>query len=71
MRLSTGVILSILSANVFAIEHPNGVHSGSLLVRRAVVADADGVFLQKRQDNDKEQKDQKKRDKIKTNIRNS
>ncbi|KAH6586370.1 hypothetical protein BASA50_000543 [Batrachochytrium salamandrivorans] len=62
MGLSTGVILSILSANVFAIEHPNGVHPGSLLVRRAVVADADGVFLQKR-NNDKEQKDQKKRDK--------
>ncbi|KAH6597135.1 hypothetical protein BASA50_004668 [Batrachochytrium salamandrivorans] len=31
MRLSTGIILSILSANVFAIEHPNGAHSGSLL----------------------------------------
>ncbi|KAH6567011.1 hypothetical protein BASA83_000302 [Batrachochytrium salamandrivorans] len=62
MRLSTGVILSILSANVFAIEHPNGAHSGSLLARRAVVADADGVFLQKR-NNDKKQKDQKKRDK--------
>ncbi|KAH6599003.1 hypothetical protein BASA50_003323 [Batrachochytrium salamandrivorans] len=41
MRLSTGIILSILSANVFAIEHPNGAHSGSLLARRAVVADTD------------------------------
>ncbi|KAH6599449.1 hypothetical protein BASA61_002547 [Batrachochytrium salamandrivorans] len=47
MRLSTGIILSILSANVFAIEHPNGAHSGSLLARRAAVADADGPFLQK------------------------
>ncbi|KAH6594122.1 hypothetical protein BASA61_004111 [Batrachochytrium salamandrivorans] len=62
MRLSTGIILSILSANVFAIEHPNGTHSGSLLARRAVVADADGPFLQKRS-GDENQKDQKKRNK--------
>ncbi|KAH9268037.1 hypothetical protein BASA83_009542 [Batrachochytrium salamandrivorans] len=62
MRLSTGIILSILSANVFAIEHPNGAHSGSLLARRAVVADADGPFLQKRS-GDENQKDQKKRNK--------
>ncbi|KAH6600309.1 hypothetical protein BASA61_002312 [Batrachochytrium salamandrivorans] len=48
MRLSTGIILSILSANVFAIEHPNDVHSSSLLARRAVMADTDDVFLQKR-----------------------
>ncbi|KAH6577967.1 hypothetical protein BASA50_001427 [Batrachochytrium salamandrivorans] len=52
MRLSTGIILSILSTNVFAIEHPNGAHSGSLLARRAVVADADGPSLHKR-NNDK------------------
>ncbi|KAH6590652.1 hypothetical protein BASA50_009243 [Batrachochytrium salamandrivorans] len=58
MRLSTGIILSILSANVFAIEHPNGAHSGSLLARRAVVADTDSPLLQKR-NNDKDQKDQK------------
>ncbi|KAH6565246.1 hypothetical protein BASA62_007415 [Batrachochytrium salamandrivorans] len=57
MRLSTGIILSILSTNVFAIEHPNGAHSGSLLARRAVVADADGPFLQKRS-GDEDQKDQ-------------
>ncbi|KAH6574329.1 hypothetical protein BASA50_002456 [Batrachochytrium salamandrivorans] len=62
MRLSTGIILSILSTNVFAIEHPNGAHAGSLLARRAVVADADGPFLEKR-NNDEDQKDQKKRDK--------
>ncbi|KAH6584743.1 hypothetical protein BASA60_000838 [Batrachochytrium salamandrivorans] len=49
MRLSTGIILSILSANVFAIEHLNDVHSSSLLARRAVMADTDGVFLQKRE----------------------
>ncbi|KAH9273031.1 hypothetical protein BASA83_004600 [Batrachochytrium salamandrivorans] len=56
MRLSTGIILSILSANAFAIEHPNGAHSGSLLTRRAVVADTDGPFLQKRNnDEDKEE----------------
>ncbi|KAH6566401.1 hypothetical protein BASA60_009506 [Batrachochytrium salamandrivorans] len=48
MRFSTGIILSMLSANVFAIEHLNGAHSGSLLARRAVVADTDGPFLQKR-----------------------
>ncbi|KAH6580207.1 hypothetical protein BASA61_009763 [Batrachochytrium salamandrivorans] len=62
MRLSTGVILSILSANVFAIEHLNDAHSGSLLARRAVVADADGPFLQKRNNNE----DQKKQAKPKT-----
>ncbi|KAH9270858.1 hypothetical protein BASA83_007011 [Batrachochytrium salamandrivorans] len=62
MRLSTGVILSILSANVFAIEHLNDVHSGSLLARRAVMADADGPFLQKRNNNE----DQKKQAKPKT-----
>ncbi|KAH9273002.1 hypothetical protein BASA83_004567 [Batrachochytrium salamandrivorans] len=59
MRLSTGIILSILSANVFAIEHLNGAHSGSLLARRAVVADTDGFSLQKR-NNDKEQEEQDK-----------
>ncbi|KAH6581592.1 hypothetical protein BASA61_008983 [Batrachochytrium salamandrivorans] len=48
MRLSTGIILSILSANVFAIENLNDVHSSSLLARRAVMADTDDVFLQKR-----------------------
>ncbi|KAH9264185.1 hypothetical protein BASA83_012325 [Batrachochytrium salamandrivorans] len=48
MRFSTGIILSILSANVFAIEHLNGAHPGSLLARRAVVANTDGPFLQKR-----------------------
>ncbi|KAH6567248.1 hypothetical protein BASA62_006218 [Batrachochytrium salamandrivorans] len=60
MRLSTGIILSILSTNVFAIEHPNGAHSGSLLARRAVVADADGPSLQKRNNNGKDQKKQAK-----------
>ncbi|KAH6591803.1 hypothetical protein BASA50_008512 [Batrachochytrium salamandrivorans] len=60
MRFSTGVILSMLSANVFAIEHPNGAHPSSLLARRAVVADTDGHSLQKRtngkdQDNQQEQ----------------
>ncbi|KAH9245813.1 hypothetical protein BASA81_016676 [Batrachochytrium salamandrivorans] len=59
MRLSTGIILSILSTNAFAIEHPNGAHSGSLLVRRAMVADADGPSLQKRT-NDGDQKKQAK-----------
>ncbi|KAH6601401.1 hypothetical protein BASA61_001977 [Batrachochytrium salamandrivorans] len=59
MRLSTAIILSILSANVFAIEHPNGAHSGSLLARRAVVTDTDDVFLQKRT-NDKEPEEQDK-----------
>ncbi|KAH6581334.1 hypothetical protein BASA82_001063 [Batrachochytrium salamandrivorans] len=57
MRLSTGIILSILSANVFAIEHPNGAHPRSLLARRAVVADADSPSLQKR-NNDKEPEEQ-------------
>ncbi|KAH6579186.1 hypothetical protein BASA61_010383 [Batrachochytrium salamandrivorans] len=57
MRLSTGIILSILSTNVFAIEHLNGAHPSSLLARRAVVADADGVFLQKRT-NGKEEEEQ-------------
>ncbi|KAH6581602.1 hypothetical protein BASA61_008975 [Batrachochytrium salamandrivorans] len=56
MRLSTGIILSILSANVFAIEHPNDVHSSSLLARRAVMADTDGVFLQKRGDDEGKKK---------------
>ncbi|KAH9273752.1 hypothetical protein BASA83_003745 [Batrachochytrium salamandrivorans] len=51
MRLSTGIILSILSTNVFAIEHRNGAHPSSLLARRAVVADTDGPFLQKRSAN--------------------
>ncbi|KAH6564650.1 hypothetical protein BASA60_010201 [Batrachochytrium salamandrivorans] len=59
MRISTGIILSMLSANVFAIEHPNDAHSGSLLARRAVMADADDVFLQKRSD-DKDQEEQTK-----------
>ncbi|KAH9264189.1 hypothetical protein BASA83_012329 [Batrachochytrium salamandrivorans] len=48
MRISTGIILSILSANVFAMERPNGAPHSSLLARRAVVADTDGLFLQKR-----------------------
>ncbi|KAH6584035.1 hypothetical protein BASA60_001134 [Batrachochytrium salamandrivorans] len=67
MRLSTGIILSILSTNVFAIEHPNGAHPGSLLARRAVVADTDGPFLQKRSGDEEqeEQKDQKKQKKQK------
>ncbi|KAH6595549.1 hypothetical protein BASA50_005758 [Batrachochytrium salamandrivorans] len=59
MRISTGIILSILSANVFAIEHLNVAHSGSLLARRAVVADTDGPSLQKRT-NDKEPEEQVK-----------
>ncbi|KAH6564649.1 hypothetical protein BASA60_010200 [Batrachochytrium salamandrivorans] len=59
MRISTGIILSMLSANVFAIEHPNDAYSGSLLARRAVMADADDVFLQKRSD-DKDQEEQTK-----------
>ncbi|KAH9255662.1 hypothetical protein BASA81_006268 [Batrachochytrium salamandrivorans] len=59
MRLSTGIILSILSANVFAIEHPNDAHSSSLLARRAVVADTDGVFLQKRGDDEGKKKQAK------------
>ncbi|KAH9248822.1 hypothetical protein BASA81_013479 [Batrachochytrium salamandrivorans] len=49
----------MLSANVFAIEHPNDAYSGSLLARRAVMADADDVFLQKRSD-DKDQEEQTK-----------
>ncbi|KAH6587984.1 hypothetical protein BASA50_011004 [Batrachochytrium salamandrivorans] len=67
MRISTGIILSILSTNVFAIEHPNGAHSGSLLARRAVVADTDGLFLQKRTNDG----DQKKQAKPKTSVPNS
>ncbi|KAH9267548.1 hypothetical protein BASA83_009938 [Batrachochytrium salamandrivorans] len=59
MRLSTGIILSMLSANVFAIEHLNGAHPGSLSARRAVVADTDGPSLQKR-NNDKEPEEQAK-----------
>ncbi|KAH6595129.1 hypothetical protein BASA50_006115 [Batrachochytrium salamandrivorans] len=59
MRLSTGIILSILSANVFAIEHLNDVHSSSLLARRAVMADTDGVFLQKRGDDEGKKKQAK------------
>ncbi|KAH6565392.1 hypothetical protein BASA62_007322 [Batrachochytrium salamandrivorans] len=66
MRFSTGIILSILLANVFAIEHPNDAHPSSLLARRAVVADADGVFLEKR-NNDKKQK---KPAKSKTSVPN-
>ncbi|KAH9269542.1 hypothetical protein BASA83_008362 [Batrachochytrium salamandrivorans] len=59
MRFSTGIVLSILSANVFAIEHLNVAHSGSLLARRAVVADTDGPSLQKRT-NGKEPEEQVK-----------
>ncbi|KAH9273045.1 hypothetical protein BASA83_004615 [Batrachochytrium salamandrivorans] len=59
MRLSTGIVLSILSTNVFAIEHLNDAHSGSLLARRAVVADTDGPFLHKRT-NDEEPEEQTK-----------
>ncbi|KAH6581555.1 hypothetical protein BASA61_009012 [Batrachochytrium salamandrivorans] len=66
MRLSTGIILSILSTNVFAIENLNDVHSGSLLARRAVVADTDGPFLQKRSGDE----DQKKQAKPKTSVSN-
>ncbi|KAH6561630.1 hypothetical protein BASA60_003311 [Batrachochytrium salamandrivorans] len=56
MKLSTRIVLSILSANVFAIGHPNGAHYGSLLARRAVVADTDGFSLHKRtNDEDKEE----------------
>ncbi|KAH6566643.1 hypothetical protein BASA62_006579 [Batrachochytrium salamandrivorans] len=69
MKFSTGVILSILSANVFAIEHLNGAHSGSLLARRAVVADTDGTFLQKR-NNGKEQEEQEEQAKPKTSVPN-
>ncbi|KAH6588832.1 hypothetical protein BASA50_010475 [Batrachochytrium salamandrivorans] len=67
MRISTGIILSMLSANVFAIEHPNGAHSGSLLARRAVVADTDDVFLQKRSGD----KGKKKSVKSKTSVPSS
>ncbi|KAH6581314.1 hypothetical protein BASA60_002490 [Batrachochytrium salamandrivorans] len=59
MRLSTGIILSMLSANAFAIEHLNDAYSGSLLARRAVVADTDSPSLQKRNDG-KEQEAQAK-----------
>ncbi|KAH9274273.1 hypothetical protein BASA83_003269 [Batrachochytrium salamandrivorans] len=72
MKFSTGIILSILSANVFAIEHLNGAHPGSLLARRAVVADADGPFLQKR-NNGKEQEEQEEQEeqtKPKTSVPN-
>ncbi|KAH6596655.1 hypothetical protein BASA50_004986 [Batrachochytrium salamandrivorans] len=67
MRISIGIILSILSANAFAIEHFNGAHSGSLLARRAVVADTDGPFLQKR-NNDKEPEEQEEQDKPKVSV---
>ncbi|KAH9245018.1 hypothetical protein BASA81_017529, partial [Batrachochytrium salamandrivorans] len=69
MRLSTGIILSILSANAFAIEHPNGVYSGSLLARRAVVADTDGFSLQKR-NNDGDKEEQEEQDKPKASVPN-
>ncbi|KAH9244367.1 hypothetical protein BASA81_018236 [Batrachochytrium salamandrivorans] len=69
MKFSTGVILSILSANVFAIEHLNGAHYGSLLARRAVVADTDDVFLQKR-NNGKEEEEQEEQAKSKTSDPN-
>ncbi|KAH6565248.1 hypothetical protein BASA62_007417 [Batrachochytrium salamandrivorans] len=39
MRLSTGIILSMLSANVFAIEHLNGAHPGSLLAHPKTIDD--------------------------------
>ncbi|KAH6600873.1 hypothetical protein BASA50_001980 [Batrachochytrium salamandrivorans] len=64
MKFSTGVILSMLSANVFAIEHLNGAHSGSLLARRAVVADTDSPFLHKR-NNGEEQDEQEEQAKSK------
>ncbi|KAH6567764.1 hypothetical protein BASA60_008901 [Batrachochytrium salamandrivorans] len=57
----------MLSANVFAIEHLNGAHSGSLLARRAVVADTDGPFLQKR-NNGKEQEEQEEQAKPKVSV---
>ncbi|KAH6602497.1 hypothetical protein BASA61_001043 [Batrachochytrium salamandrivorans] len=69
MRLSTGIILSILSTNVFAIEHPNDVHSGSLLARRAVVADTDSPLLQKR-NNGQDDEDQEEQAKPKTYVPN-
>ncbi|KAH6592732.1 hypothetical protein BASA50_007888 [Batrachochytrium salamandrivorans] len=67
MRLSTGIILSILSANVFAIEHLNDVHSSSLLARRAVMADTDGVFLQKRGDDEGKKKQAKSKHSLASN----
>ncbi|KAH6591792.1 hypothetical protein BASA50_008501 [Batrachochytrium salamandrivorans] len=66
MRLSTGIILSMLSANAFAIEHLNDAHPGSLLARRAVVADTDGPSLQKRNDG----KEQEAQAKTKTSVSN-
>ncbi|KAH9263612.1 hypothetical protein BASA83_012995 [Batrachochytrium salamandrivorans] len=69
MKFSTGIILSMLSANVFAIEHLNGAHPGSLLARRAVVADTDGPFLQKR-NNGEEQEEQEEQAKSKTSVPN-
>ncbi|KAH9245812.1 hypothetical protein BASA81_016675 [Batrachochytrium salamandrivorans] len=70
MRLSTGIILSILSTNVFAIEHLNDAHPSSLLARRAVVADTDGPSLQKRT-NDEDQKKQEEQAKSKVFLPNS
>ncbi|KAH6564313.1 hypothetical protein BASA62_007997 [Batrachochytrium salamandrivorans] len=72
MRFSTGVILSMLSANVFAIERLNGAHSGSLLARRAVVADTDAPFLQKRNNGEdqEDQEDQEEQTKSKTSVPN-
>ncbi|KAH6561989.1 hypothetical protein BASA60_011295 [Batrachochytrium salamandrivorans] len=70
MKFSTGVILSMLSANVFAIEHFNDAHSESLLERRAVVADTDGPFLQKR-NNGKDKDEQEEQAKSKTYVPNS
>ncbi|KAH6592733.1 hypothetical protein BASA50_007889 [Batrachochytrium salamandrivorans] len=67
MRLSTGIILSILSANVFAIENLNDVHPGSLLARRAVMADTDGVFLQKRGDDEGKKKQAKSKHSLASN----
>ncbi|KAH9270845.1 hypothetical protein BASA83_006998 [Batrachochytrium salamandrivorans] len=69
MRLSTGIILSILSTNAFAIEHLNDAHPSSLLARRAVVADADGPSLQKRT-NDEDQKKQEEQAKSKVFLPN-
>ncbi|KAH6573551.1 hypothetical protein BASA60_005960 [Batrachochytrium salamandrivorans] len=72
MRLSTGIILSILSTNVFAIKHLNGAHPSSLLARRAVVADADGHLLQKRTNgqDDEDQEDQEEQVKPKVSVPN-
>ncbi|KAH9257170.1 hypothetical protein BASA81_004723 [Batrachochytrium salamandrivorans] len=65
MKISTGIILSVLSTNVFAIEHLNGAHPSSLLARRAMVADADGPSLQKRNnDGDKEKQEEQTKSKI-------